>query len=245
MPPRYNIQIWNRTDLSSPLPANTLREVEYTLVPNAFVPNPPPGLPGAGNGWAQGASSGGGVAPYAGEIIPAYACMKIAGAPLVFKNDLLWPVCLPDDDSMIGQQAALHFFNSGQPLQFMAKGLATQDDRAPVLVDLTADGSPYAGGTVDPGLYVGDLGIMAGSWALQPASNCINANNTSTTPITYWPYCSMGRLPSVNVNDPANLLYSWYVFIVGRGSGVRVSNPKGALAAAVSDLANSIFNASV
>lgn len=241
--PRYNIQVWNRTDLSSPLPSNTLREVEYTLVPNAFVPNPPPGLPGAGNGWAQGASSGGGVAPYAGEVIPPYACMKIAGAPLIFKDDLLWPVCLPDDGSMIGQQAALHFFNSAQPIQFLGKGLATQDDRAPALVDMTALGKPYQG--ADPGLYVGEMAIMCGSWALQPASNAINANNTSTTPITFWPYCSMGRMPSVNVNDPANLLYSWHVFLIGRGGGVRVSNPQGALAAAVNDMTTAIFNASV
>lgn len=233
---RYNILFQNRTDLAArnlPLPAAV-----YTLSPNSFVP-------------FQMTDT------YVGEVIPAWACMRIAGAPTIYEGDLCWPVCLPDDRSETYQEAGIHIFNSNVPIPVKRYGMGTQDLPAKVLFDYTAP----AGGTYgtlyadkfaesDADLWVGgQMVLRSGSWALQSVGNMQSDFQTGgVLPFTYWPYTLMGLDPLPLTNPPpldpktGEIAYEYprYLIWVQRGSGVQIVNDS-QLALQIANLNNTIL----
>lgn len=232
MPKLINGQAWwavqNRTDLMDPNNDNCI--VAYKNSPNAFVPF---SLPDG----------------YVGETIPGYAVMRVAG-PIIFLDDgqPVFPVCLPDDQSQTYQEAAIHFINGPTPIPIGHVGAGTQDTPALVLWDWTAPGGLYNTQFTqsDSRYFVsGEMGMVSGSWALQTAGNVITANDLSTKPTTYWPFSRISLQAAPDPKKRGDFIYNKSLVWVGRGTGVSIINPEGALAAAVNDLSNKILNASI
>jgi hypothetical protein len=126
--------------------------------------------------------------------------------------------------------------------------LATQDLPTRVLWDWTAPGGVYNSQFVqsDARYYVsGEMGMISGSWALQTAGNCINANGASTTPLTFWPFTRISLDAKPDPQNKGLFIYTKQVVWVGRGAGCTISNPNGALAAAVNSLNVAILGASI
>lgn len=233
MPKLIDGQVWwtvqNRTDLMDPNKKDCI--VAYKNSPNAFVPFK---MPEKG---------------YAGETIPARAIMRLAG-PMFYLDDgeEVFRVCMPDDQSQAYQEAGIHFINGPTPIPPGKIGMATKSLPTLVLWDWTAPGGVYNAQFVqsDSRYYVsGEMGIMSGSWALQTAGNVISANDASTKPTTYWPFTRMSLQAVPDPNTRGKFSYDKSLVWVDRGTGVAMSNPNGALAAAVNNLATAIFQQSV
>jgi hypothetical protein len=232
MPQQINGQVWwtvqNRTDLMDTNNKDCI--VSYKNSPNSFVPFQLPKV-------------------YAGETIPARAIMRLAG-PMIFLADgePVFSVCMPDDQSQAYQEAGIHFINGPTPIPVGKIGMGTKDLPALALWDWTAPGGVYSAQfeQSDSRYYVsGEMGIMSGSWALQTAGNVISANQSSTKPTTYWPFTRMSLQAIPDPNVRGKFSYDKSRVWVDRGTGVSISNPSGALAAAVNNLSTAIIGASV
>lgn len=224
--PRYQHLVWNRTDLTvsqSNLGASYLNS-RPPLVSEKFPP-----------------------ANYAGEVIPAYAVMRVLTNPIWYKEEICYTVCRPDDISMSDQPVGLHFFNGRTPIPVGGFTRATNDLPAPVLVDLSIDSGsiPYGNlGVTSGSQSAADLGTLvgyaSGSWALVGAADIVSYGSqglfqtasavvpggTATMLATVMPYVVIGRHPvglsgkALDMKKSPDLAfqYSNQIFWVGTGT---------------------------
>lgn len=101
---------------------------------------------------------------YGGETIPPYAVMRVVRPVFLYKNEWIWPIGLPDDNSALMQQAGLHIINGPRPIPLQGYGRGTQIWPAPALVDQSDYNSIYEVPYDQVGLQ---LEIKSGSWALE------------------------------------------------------------------------------
>lgn len=197
--PRYNHFVQNRTDLGSGGGSSGI--INYSKAVSPYVdPYPPAG--------------------YAGEVIPPYACVRICAQATLYKDQICWPVCRPDDNSLQFQEKGLHFFNGPTPIPYLGYGFATQDLPAPVLIDMSALSDPYSGARVPSiaeliGLF---FGYMSGTWALHAADDIIAAGISAfNTFSTFFPYSMLSKDLKADSNTPGGYIYSDAVYWMGDG----------------------------
>lgn len=224
---KFNIQVWNRTDLSV-----TSGLMQYAVAYQNFKTfkyiGDVPGLLMAAQGQPQ---------KYAGETIPKYACMRIAGPMVWIDDEPTYPVCLPDDTSQSFQEAGLHFFNGPTPIPLDGIGWATQTLPAQALVDMTPDAPKQSYGLSPAQTLLGQnekldigapLGIMSGCWALH---NFNDPTDVNISVLNQWPelfpYTLMSYVPLRERDKNGDLQYTQPYAMVGTGAKVYILNAGG------------------
>lgn len=226
--PRYQHLVWNRTDLTVSQGGNLGTSYQGAVPPLVNQKFPP--------------------ANYAGEVIPAYAVMRVLTNPIWYKEEICYTVCRPDDTSMGDQPVGLHFFNGPTPIPVGEFARATNDLPAPVLVDLSIDSATLPYGNLGPtsgsqsAANQGTLlGYASGSWALveaadiiayggqglfQTASAVVPGGGQTSMLATVMPYVVIGRHPvalsgkALDMKKSPDLVfeYSNQIFWVGAGT---------------------------
>lgn len=131
---------------------------------------------------------------YGGETIPPYAVMRVLRPCFLYKDEVIWPVGLPDDNSNLLQQAGLHIINGPKPIPLQGYGVGTQIWPAPALVDQQDYVSPYQVPYTDVGLQ---LEIKSGSWALEYTAGLTD----------YGAYTVLSPYAIVDLSSPTGIVY--------------------------------------
>ncbi len=159
-------------------------------------------------------------ANYQGEVIPAFAVMRIIQAALMVDadgvptGDLVYQVTIPDDNADRTQQSGLQFINSESPIPLLSYGLATKDFPTEALVDM---GTIY-NRPID--LVGAPLAVAGASWALTLIGDEFGDTQGLSAPGTIWPYCAMSPSFDPDPNNPGKGIFSTYRFwidVYGRG----------------------------